>query len=94
MRSAFLPLALPVSLIFLLAACGHEEAAQTTVRPAMVAGVLGLVALAFIDPPRYSAGMAALSGTPWPVWALAAIIIALHFLTKSGAAPRAETART
>ena len=63
-------------------------------RPAMVAGVLGLVALAFIDPPRYSAGMAALSGTPWPVWALAAIIIALHFLTKSGAAPRAETART
>ena len=36
MRSAFLPLALPVSLIFLLAACGHEEAAQTTVRPAMV----------------------------------------------------------
>ena len=36
MRSAFLPLALPVSLVFLLAACGHEEAAQTTVRPAMV----------------------------------------------------------
>ena len=36
MRSFFLPLALPVSLVFLLAACGHEEAAQTTVRPAMV----------------------------------------------------------
>lgn len=36
MRSTFLPLALPVSLVFLLAACGHEEAAQTTVRPAMV----------------------------------------------------------
>ncbi|QXH77124.1 efflux RND transporter periplasmic adaptor subunit [Pseudomonas salmasensis] len=36
MRSAFLPLALPVSLVFLLVACGHEEAAQTTVRPAMV----------------------------------------------------------
>jgi multidrug efflux system membrane fusion protein len=36
MRSIFLPLALPVSLAFLLAGCGHEEAAQTTVRPAMV----------------------------------------------------------
>ena len=36
MRSTFLPLALPVSLVFLLAACGHEEAAQTSVRPAMV----------------------------------------------------------
>ena len=36
MRSTFLPLALPVSLIFLLTACGHEEAAQTTIRPAMV----------------------------------------------------------
>ncbi|KTC43515.1 RND transporter, partial [Pseudomonas fluorescens ABAC62] len=36
MRSAFLPFALPVSLIFLLAACGHEEAVQITVRPAMV----------------------------------------------------------
>lgn len=36
MRSAFLPLALPVSLVFLLAACGHEEATQATVRPAMV----------------------------------------------------------
>ncbi|AZD90622.1 MULTISPECIES: efflux RND transporter periplasmic adaptor subunit [Pseudomonas] len=31
-----LPLALPVSLAVLLSACGHEEAAQTTVRPAMV----------------------------------------------------------
>ncbi|MFO2463824.1 efflux RND transporter periplasmic adaptor subunit [Pseudomonas sp. 15FMM2] len=36
MRSTFLLLALPASLLFLLAACGHEEAAQTTVRPAMV----------------------------------------------------------
>ena len=36
LRSTFLPLALPVSLVFLLAACGHEEAAQTTIRPAMV----------------------------------------------------------
>ena len=36
MRSTFLPLALPASLIFLLAACGHEEAAHTPVRPAMV----------------------------------------------------------
>ncbi|AZD14099.1 efflux RND transporter periplasmic adaptor subunit [Pseudomonas chlororaphis] len=31
-----LPLALPVSLAVLLSACGHEETAQTTVRPAMV----------------------------------------------------------
>ncbi|MHC8399389.1 efflux RND transporter periplasmic adaptor subunit [Pseudomonas sp. MDT1-17] len=31
-----LPLALPVSLVFLLSACGHEEAPQVTVRPAMV----------------------------------------------------------
>lgn len=36
MRSTFLPLALPVSLVFLLAACGHEEAVQTSVRPAIV----------------------------------------------------------
>ncbi|WLI25332.1 efflux RND transporter periplasmic adaptor subunit [Pseudomonas simiae] len=36
MRSTFLPFALPVSLVFLLAGCGHEEAAQTTIRPAMV----------------------------------------------------------
>ncbi|MBA1431744.1 efflux RND transporter periplasmic adaptor subunit, partial [Pseudomonas orientalis] len=36
MRSTFLPFALPVSLIFLLAACGHEEAAPTAPRPAMV----------------------------------------------------------
>ncbi|AUG00578.1 efflux RND transporter periplasmic adaptor subunit [Pseudomonas sp. 09C 129] len=31
-----LSLALPVSLAVLLSACGHEETAQTTVRPAMV----------------------------------------------------------
>jgi len=31
-----LPLALPVSLAFLLSACGHEEAPQLSVRPAMV----------------------------------------------------------
>ncbi|MBD9588342.1 MULTISPECIES: efflux RND transporter periplasmic adaptor subunit [Pseudomonas] len=31
-----LPLALPVSLALLLSACGHEEAPQVTVRPAMV----------------------------------------------------------
>ncbi|BBP75120.1 efflux RND transporter periplasmic adaptor subunit [Pseudomonas gingeri NCPPB 3146 = LMG 5327] len=31
-----LPLALPVSLAFFLAGCGHEESAQVTVRPAMV----------------------------------------------------------
>ena len=31
-----LPIALPVSLAFLLSACGHEEPVQTTVRPAMV----------------------------------------------------------
>ena len=31
-----LPLALPVTLAFLLTACGHEEAPQVTVRPAMV----------------------------------------------------------
>ncbi|NWD79013.1 efflux RND transporter periplasmic adaptor subunit [Pseudomonas reactans] len=36
MRSTFLPFALPVSLVFLLAGCGHEEATQTTLRPAMV----------------------------------------------------------
>ena len=31
-----LPLALPVSLAFLLSACGHEEAPQVSIRPAMV----------------------------------------------------------
>jgi len=31
-----LPLALPVSLAFLLSACGHEEVPQVSVRPAMV----------------------------------------------------------
>jgi len=31
-----LPIALPVSLAFLLSACGHEEPVQATVRPAMV----------------------------------------------------------
>jgi multidrug efflux system membrane fusion protein len=31
-----LPLALPVSLAFLLTACGHEEVPQVSVRPAMV----------------------------------------------------------
>lgn len=31
-----LPLALPVSLALFLSACGHEEPAQTSVRPAMV----------------------------------------------------------
>ena len=36
MRSTFLPFALPVSLALFLAACGHEEAAPTTLRPAMV----------------------------------------------------------
>ncbi|MPR03119.1 efflux RND transporter periplasmic adaptor subunit [Pseudomonas sp. MAFF 212408] len=36
MRSTFLPFALPVSLVLFLAACGHEEAAPTTLRPAMV----------------------------------------------------------
>ena len=36
MRSSFLPLALPASLVFLLAACGHEEATPTSIRPAMV----------------------------------------------------------
>lgn len=36
MRSTFLALALPSCLALLLAACGHEEAAPTTLRPAMV----------------------------------------------------------
>ncbi len=36
MRSTFLPLALPAGLVFLLTACGHEEAPQVTVRPALV----------------------------------------------------------
>ncbi|WP_339531620.1 efflux RND transporter periplasmic adaptor subunit [Pseudomonas mucidolens] len=36
MRSTFLHLALPASLLFLLTACGHEETAPATVRPAMV----------------------------------------------------------
>ena len=31
-----LPLALPVSLAFFLSACGHEEAPQVSVRPALV----------------------------------------------------------
>lgn len=36
MRSTFLPFALPVSLVVLLTACGHEEATLATIRPAMV----------------------------------------------------------
>ena len=36
MRSTFLPLALPLSLALLLAACGHEDTAKTPLRPAMV----------------------------------------------------------
>lgn len=36
MRSSFLHAALPVSLLFLLSACGHEDAEHASVRPAMV----------------------------------------------------------
>ncbi len=49
-------------------------------RPLSVLAVFALVGAAFWDPARYAAGMAALRLTPWPVWALAALVLALHFL--------------
>ncbi len=56
-------------------------------RPASVLSVMALIGLAFADPARYRAGIAALAITPLPVWALCALILGLHFLTKSGARP-------
>ena len=56
-------------------------------RPASVLSVMALIGLAFADPARYRAGIAALAITPLPVWALWALILGLHFLTKSGARP-------
>lgn len=57
------------------------------IRPLSVLSVFALVASAFLDPERYSAGILALAGTPWPVWGIAALIVALHFLTRGPGTP-------
>lgn len=49
-------------------------------RPLSVLAVFALVALAFLDPARYGAGVVALGRTPWPVWGLCGAILGLHFL--------------
>ncbi len=49
-------------------------------RPVTVLSVLALVALAFVDPARYAAGVAALTATPPAIWALCVLVLALHFL--------------
>ena len=54
-------------------------------RPLAVLWVLALPAAAFWDAARYGAAMAALVQTPLPVWVLAAGILALHFLARTGA---------
>ncbi|WP_151718499.1 hypothetical protein [Gemmobacter serpentinus] len=65
------------------------------IRPALGAGTLAALTLAFVDPARYLAGMAALAATPWPV-ALAAVgTILVQFLRlppgKDAKAPGKET---
>ena len=69
---------------------GAIEAVNRAIRPAAVLGIFALIGLAFLDPPRYAAGMLALRATPLPVWGLAALIIGLHFLRK----PAPATPRT
>ena len=41
---------------------------------------VALVALAFVDPARYVAGVGALAATPPAIWALCVLVLALHFL--------------
>lgn len=62
---------------------GAIETINRAIRPAAVLGIFALIGLAFLDPPRYAAGMLALQATPLPVWLCAALVIGLHFLTKS-----------
>ena len=54
-------------------------------RPLVLFAMLAfaLIGLAFLDPPRYAAGMLALQATPLPVWLCAALVIGLHFVTKA-----------
>lgn len=73
---------------------GILEAMNRLIRPASVLGVFAGIGLAFVDPPRYAAGIAALGTTPLPIGAFAGLIIGLHFLTKSGAEPVAKPPRT
>lgn len=68
---------------------GAIETINRAIRPASVLGIFALIGLAFLDPPRYAAGMLALRATPLPVWAVAVLVMTLHFLTKSApATPR------
>lgn len=53
-------------------------------RPLAVLAVFALVGSAFVDPPRYGAAMAALRATPGALWALAGLVLALHFLARIG----------
>ncbi|MBT9245048.1 hypothetical protein KM031_01420 [Gemmobacter fulvus] len=62
------------------------EMVNRALRPLAVLSVFALIAAAFVDPPRYIAGMLALRHTPWPLCALVAAILGLHFL-RQGAAP-------
>lgn len=56
------------------------ELLNRALRPVSVLSVLALVALAFVDPARYAAGVAALAATPPAIWALCVLVLALHFL--------------
>ena len=56
------------------------ELLNRALRPVTVLSVLALVALAFVDPARYVAGVAALTATPPAIWALCVLVLALHFL--------------
>ncbi|MDR0809114.1 MAG: hypothetical protein LBE86_08330 [Gemmobacter sp.] len=68
------------------------ELMNRALRPLSVFSVFALVGAAFWDPARYEAGMAALGLTPWPVWALAALILGLHFLWPARAERQVPTA--
>lgn len=56
-----------------------------SLRPLSVLSVFALVGAAFYDPQRYSAGMAALAATPWPVWAISALVLVAHVVLRAGA---------
>jgi hypothetical protein len=56
------------------------ELLNRALRPVTVLSVLALVALAFVDPARYAAGVAVLAATPPAIWALCVLVLALHFL--------------
>lgn len=68
------------------------------IRPGAVLAVFAGLATAFLDPPRYLAGMVALAMTPMPVAAAAAAVVALHFLRfpagKAAVNPTVPAART